>query len=119
MTSYKDDWPGIAIFKAAYIATLPGNRPREALRAPSTYSMNPPTRRAAPVRRGRSVAYVRGPAYHRNGKRGSWTEYMVQTVLAHTDTSAAEAAHRSSGKFPEKSLDFSWMFKHQYITKGP
>jgi len=109
-------WPGKAIFTSAFLTTLP----RTATTKPATFGPAKKHRVApiAPVRRGQTVRYERGPLWHKPGKRGAnWTNYMVATILAHTDTASAEQAHRESGQYADKRLDFNWMFKQLFITR--
>lgn len=61
-------------------------------------------------------AYKPGPTAF-SGKAGTWTEYMVQTALAHKTTQAATAAHKASGRDDAgKPLDFKWMDAKGYIA---
>ena len=110
----KATWTGKAMFLSAFARVLP------MARSPATPR---PLRRARPpatprVRSGRTVHYTAGPARHRPGKKGeNWTNYMVRTILEHTDTESAISAHYASGHYQGKKLDFTWMFKNAYITK--
>lgn len=46
----------------------------------------------------------------------SWTKHMVETILGNKDTDSARAAHKESGEFEGKSLDFTWAAKKEYIA---
>lgn len=77
----------------------------------------PATPRRAPVRRRKG----RTQDYSLTGKRnftrtGTWTHYMLDTILDHTDTWSAERAHALAGEYIGKRLDFSWAAKERYIT---
>jgi hypothetical protein len=62
-------------------------------------------------------AYAPGKTIYVAKAAGTWTEYMVNTALAHKSTAAAQAAHKSSGR-PDaaKPLDFKWMADKGYIA---
>lgn len=115
MINLKEGWRGKSIFYSAFQHTLPLPTP-----LPSAVQADPvtPTSKSAPrVRRGKTIYYTAGPA-RRSTKYGTWTHYMVRTILEHTDTSSAEQAHRASGQYAGKKLDFGWMFKNNLITKA-
>lgn len=59
--------------------------------------------------------YVRGRNTY-TGRPGTWTSYMVRTVLAHTSVRDAEEAHRKSTEYSAKRLDFTWMEAKGYIS---
>lgn len=46
---------------------------------------------------------------------GSWTQYMVTTILANKDTDSAKAAHTASKQYVGKNLDFTWASAKDYI----
>lgn len=49
-------------------------------------------------------------------REGSWTEYMLKTILGNKDTDSAKSAHAASKQFEGKNLDFSWANSKGYIT---
>lgn len=48
-------------------------------------------------------------------KRGTWTRYMVDIILAHTEVQAANETHAASGEYAGKRLDFNWAVAQGYI----
>lgn len=49
-------------------------------------------------------------------REGSWTEFMVQTILSHNTTDEAKAEAAKSKEFGDKKLDFTWAANKGYIT---
>lgn len=49
------------------------------------------------------------------GREGSWTQFMIETIQAHTSTDDAKAACAKSKEFGDKKLDFGWAEKQGYI----
>lgn len=49
-------------------------------------------------------------------KPDSFRNYMISTIRAHTQTSAAKAAHAASGKFGHERLNFKWAHDNGYIV---
>ena len=41
---------------------------------------------------------------------------MLTTIIAHGDTRSASDAHRQSGEYSNKKLDFAWAAANGYIT---
>lgn len=49
-------------------------------------------------------------------KEGSWRRHLLETVMAHSSTDAAKAAHAKSKKFPDNKLDFNFCANQGYIV---
>jgi len=49
-------------------------------------------------------------------REGSWTKFMVETILAHTTTDDAKAACKKSKEYGDKKLDFTWAAAKGYIA---
>lgn len=49
-------------------------------------------------------------------REGSWTEFMVSTILDHKNTDDAKAAAKKSKEFGDKKLDFTWAANKGYIA---
>lgn len=64
---------------------------------------------------GADRAYKVGPTVD-TSRDGTWRNYMLATIRAHSSTSAANAAHAKSGKFSGNKLDFNWSAKQGYIV---
>jgi len=112
-------WTGKAIFTDAFLKVLPRRQTTAQEPEPRVATKRVVTTRQTRVRQGATIYYTAGPAQHRRGRNVmNWTNYMVRTILAHGNTRDAVAAHRESGAYQEKKLDFNWMFKNQYITKA-
>lgn len=80
---------------------------------PFGFPVAKPKKRARASRVGfRRYSVVSNPRF----KRGTWRAFMVATICAHTDTRSATAAHRESGEYPDKTLDFNWCVKQGYIA---
>jgi hypothetical protein len=117
-------WEGKAIFARAFRTLLP-DKDEEVRRVKfvpedeyrKIFLLAEPRRVPRLVMaRGANFEYTPGPSKY-YGRAGTWTQYMVQTVLKHNTTSNANLSHVASGQYPEKRLDFNWMLQHQYITR--
>lgn len=70
-------------------------------------------------RKRRAVSRVQ--RYELTGKRdvsrlGTFRNYMLTTIiLAHTEVTAARAAHMASGMFADQTINFVWAEKEGYI----
>jgi hypothetical protein len=49
-------------------------------------------------------------------RAGTWTNFMVETILEHTNSDAARAAAAKSKEFGDKKLDFAWAKAKNFIT---
>lgn len=61
-----------------------------------------------------SKRYAAGPNSYR-GRSGTWTSHMVHTVLDYRTVGEASQAHKASGLYPDKTLDFNWMVAQGFI----
>lgn len=48
-------------------------------------------------------------------KPDTWRGHMLGTIVKHSDTAKAKAAHAKSGKFSANKLDFNWANAQGYI----
>jgi hypothetical protein len=49
-------------------------------------------------------------------KPDTFRRYMLSTIMKHTSTAAAKAAHAKSNKYPTHKLDFNWSAQQGYIV---
>lgn len=93
-----------------------GGQDRSAMvRAP--YAQQPrATRRIDRTTRRRGNAYYKPGPNTYTGRGGTWSRYMVDTILACETTDGAEALHREKGQYLNNRLDFNWMVKKGFIT---
>lgn len=84
-----------------------------------TSTAKPTVRRTMRSRRfGRTQLYEKQPGADMllgRVRHGTYRKYMLRTILAHTDTAAAEAAHRASDEYSSQKLDFKWSADNGFI----
>lgn len=85
--------------------------------AHQAYRQQRAAQRAKPRRVGKLQRYTVTGKWN-DARFGTFRHYMIRTIIAHTDTRAADAAHATcdNPKFAKNKLDFRWAADNGYIT---
>lgn len=67
--------------------------------------------------RGADRAYTLGKRKDES-KPDTFRRYMLTTIMKHSSTASAKAAHAKSNKYPTHKLDFNWASQQGYIVLG-